>query len=240
MPAEPHDPAACRRCGECCLSGGPVLHAADLDLVRSGVLDLDDLVTLRAGEPVMDQPRGLASRLAAEAVKIRGMDSPPDGRTWTCCFYRPEDRACAIYDTRPAECRALFCDDPSRLEAMYERDRITRADILPPGHPLLDLIAEQEARCPAGRVVDLAEAILRAEPQGRRALADQLAPLIAWDRQVRAALAGKAGPLSAAEHFLLGRPPHQVLAPLGLDLDPDTGTLRRRPVFRPSPPRSRS
>ena len=245
MPRKPPDPDACRRCGECCLAGGPVLHAEDLDLIRSGIVGLDDMVTLRAGEPVMDQPRGATVRLAAEAVKVRGADpsTTPAGQAWACCFYRPEDKACAIYDTRPAECRALFCGDPSALEAMYERERIGRADILPPGHPLLELIAEQEARCPVGPAVDLAEAIIRSEPGRRQALADELAPMVAWDRQVRAALSARAPEglkdLARAEHFLLGRPLHRVLAPMGLDLDPDTGSLRLRTAPVSPTPRSR-
>ncbi len=204
-----------------------MLHLADLDLIRTGVVDLDDLVTLRAGEPVLDQPRGVVARLGLEAVKVRDAET-----TDACRFYRDEDKSCAIYDTRPAECRALLCTDTKALEDMYERDRIGRTDILPPGHPLLELVAEQEARCPAERAVDLAEAVLRAGPDERRGLAAELAPLSAWDREIRAALGSRlpegCQSLARAEHFLLGRPLAVVLSPLGLVLDQEAGTLGLR------------
>ena len=235
----------CRRCGRCCRRGGPALHVADLDLIRTGVIDLEDLVTLRAGEPVLDQPRGLTLRLEEEIVKVQGADRA--SLNAPCRFYLDDGAACAIYDSRPAECRALLCSDTAGLADMYERDRLGREDILPPGHPLLELVREQEEHCPAGRAVDLAQALLEADMEAGPAqeLADQLAPLAAWDRQVRLALAAKAPAglpaLARAERFLLGRPLREILAPLGLDLAPDGRAVRpRNTKTTPSKERSRS
>ena len=70
MVMTPRKNTSCRRCGQCCDKGGPALHLEDLHLVRSGTLDLDSLVTLRAGEPVLDQPKGRVASLERELVKV--------------------------------------------------------------------------------------------------------------------------------------------------------------------------
>ena len=41
---------SCNRCGSCCKQGGPALHMQDLDLVLSGKLHFEDLITVRRGE----------------------------------------------------------------------------------------------------------------------------------------------------------------------------------------------
>ena len=41
----------CKRCGTCCIKGGPVLHSVDLALITEGVIRPDQLVVIRHGEP---------------------------------------------------------------------------------------------------------------------------------------------------------------------------------------------
>ena len=210
--------AACRRCLTCCRAGGPALHGADLDLLRRGVLAPTDLVCLRAGEPVHDQPRGGVFPLAAEIVKIR----PRDGGS-ACSLLDEDACGCSIYADRPAECRALSCADTALLAAMYERDRLTRADLLPAGHALLELITEHERRCPAGRLDALARTFAHS-----RAADDELATMLRYDRELRLLFAERGLDPRLAD-ALLGRSLDRVLAPMGVGalFAPD-GRLRLR------------
>ena len=194
-------PPLCSRCGECCRKGGPALHHEDLPLLRTpGGPDLADLMTLRAGEPALDQVRGRVEPLAGEIVKLRGR-----GTAWTCLFFQEGDAACAIYRARPLECRALSCQDTRELERVYAKDRLTRRDILPTGHPLLELIEEHERRCP---VAGYARLLGSDAPENRRSRAEMLA----WDREVRLLVTEKSGMDPAILDFLFGRP-LELLAP---------------------------
>ncbi|WP_415518802.1 MAG: YkgJ family cysteine cluster protein [Desulfovibrio aminophilus] len=185
----------CARCGECCRKGGPALHTDDLPLLRApGGPDLVHLVTLRAGEPAMDQIGGRLAPLETEIVKIKGRDG-----AWTCLFFSDEGSACAIYTTRPLECRILSCRDTREIERVYARDRLTRRDILPAGHPLLELVAEHERRCPVSGYAGLLESDA---PEDRRSRA----AMLAWDREVRLLLTEKSGMDPAILDFLFGRP----------------------------------
>ncbi|MGE4552473.1 MAG: YkgJ family cysteine cluster protein [Desulfovibrionaceae bacterium] len=225
------DPNECRRCGQCCTQGGPVLHAQDLDLFARRVLDLADVVTLRAGEPVFDNPHDATAPIAREMLKVRGR-----GATWICHFYEPDERACAIYDNRPAECRALLCSRPDDLLAMYETGRITRADVLPAGHPMLELAAEHDARCPAARAVELGRRLAAAPEAERPAAIAELEPLLHYDRELRRTVGEKTGLPPEALDFLFGRPLPAVLAPLGVLVSFEPGAVRvriRRPAGGP-------
>lgn len=185
----------CARCGECCRKGGPALHTDDLPLLRApGGPDLVHLVTLRTGEPALDQITGTVAPLEGEIVKIKGRDG-----AWTCLFLSDEGAACAIYAARPLECRALSCRDTREIERVYARNRLTRRDILPAGHPLLELVAEHERRCPVSAYAALLEGDT---PEDRRSRA----AMLAWDREVRLLLTEKSGMDPAILDFLFGRP----------------------------------
>lgn len=185
----------CARCGECCRRGGPALHRDDLPLLgQSPGLALADLLTLRAGEPALDQPAGRLLPLAQEIVKLRGA-----GETWTCRFYRDEDHSCAIYEQRPLECRVLSCRDTGPLERIYDRDRITRRDLLPAGHPLLELLAEHERRCAVSRLGAL---LLSRAAEDR----EEVRAMLTWDREVRRLVPEKTGLSPETLPCLFGRP----------------------------------
>lgn len=185
----------CARCGECCRRGGPALHREDLPLLhRTPGLALTDLLTLRAGEPALDQPAGRLAPLAEEIVKLRGVSE-----TWVCLFYRDQDHACAIYGQRPLECRVLSCRDTGPLERIYDRDRLARRDILPDGHPLLELIEEHERRCSVARLAQLLAGRAAQDREEARAM-------LAWDRELRRLVPEKTGLDPETLLFLFGRP----------------------------------
>ena len=79
--------SSCKRCGQCCRLGGPVLHRDDVSLLdlldapaKEGVaFGLADLVTLREGELVRDDVIGTLSPLEGECVKIAPPKAVPTG-----------------------------------------------------------------------------------------------------------------------------------------------------------------
>ena len=127
--------SSCKRCGQCCRLGGPVLHRDDLSLLdrldapAKGTVPfgMADLVTLRTGELVRDDVIGTLTPLESECVKL----APARGRTdWECRFLvrmpgavPGRDAGCGIYDRRPAQCRALSCSEKEATEALLETVR---------------------------------------------------------------------------------------------------------------------
>ena len=146
-------PPSCRRCGTCCKKGGPALHTDDLDLLAAGRLARNHLVTLRRGETVRENVAGGLAALEREMVKLGNC-----GPDWVCRLYQPDIQACLLHPHRPAECRALFCDAPEGLQALYARYRLTRADIVGMDGALGELIVFHDQAFPAGEACALARA----------------------------------------------------------------------------------
>lgn len=204
----------CKQCGTCCRKGGPALHSQDLALIReSGIIDIADLVTLRKGELAYDQPAGKVQPLEEEIVKIRGT-----GVEWTCKFFAPESNACRIYHSRPIECQLLFCEDPDPLMEIYDKDRITRKDLLPEGHPLLELAQEHDEKCSPLKVAELSAIITEADKTGKEApeATSELAEILSYDRSMRELVAEKTGIPESSLDFLFGRALTRILPTFGL------------------------
>eukprot|EP00828_Plagiopyla_frontata_P003292 TRINITY_DN10943_c0_g1_i3.p3 TRINITY_DN10943_c0_g1~~TRINITY_DN10943_c0_g1_i3.p3 ORF type:complete len:312 (-),score=78.14 TRINITY_DN10943_c0_g1_i3:1013-1948(-) len=209
--------ARCDRCGVCCRQGGPALHVQDLPLIQDGTIQLADIVTLRPGERVYDQPAQQLLKLDSEILKIKGRDN-----TWTCLFFSPEGNACGIYETRPVECDLLFCKDTAPLAAMYEKDRLTRSDILPEGHPLLDLIAEHGSRC----APDLVEETAKAARGGTQDAGAALREMVLYDQEMRRLVAEKSGMGRGVNEFLFGRPLKVLLRTMNINVYDMGDTIR--------------
>ena len=207
----------CKRCGDCCRNGGPALHSQDLPLIQDGTIPLSKIVTLRAGEWAYDQPTHDVVPLSSEILKIKGRDG-----TWTCTFFSPAGNTCGIYGTRPAECEVLFCRDVEPLKAMYQKDRLTRADLLPDGHPLLELIAEHDAKCPPVRMEELA----KAAREGDREAGEALKEMVVFDMEVRRLVPERTGMDRDMNEFLFGRPLRVLLAAMNIKAYESGGTIR--------------
>lgn len=206
----------CQRCGACCAEGGPGLHGEDAALfLGQDALPFSMLVAYRRGEPMRDQIKGIIAPLTGEMLKLK---SAPGSRA--CLFYNARSRSCGLYERRPAECRALFCRDTSALAAMYDADRLTRADLLPTGHPLRDVLAEHDALTPPARIATEAEAFRAGGDAGRDAL-KELTRMVLADRAFRDALASRAGIDFEYHEFFLGRDMTALLAAHGLALRDD-------------------
>jgi hypothetical protein len=225
--ADPTKPA-CRRCGTCCKKGGPALHAQDMHLFDGpDALSLAMIVTLRPGELCLDQIKGGLLPLQTEVLKLRGGGANADrisgGTGWVCAFLAQPDNSCVLYSRRPAECRSLSCLDTAPLSAMYEVDRLTRADLLPKGHGLLAVMAEHEVLVPVARIAPLAAA-LRAGGQNALDAQDELTRMALTDRAFRTGLADRAGIKSEYHEFFLGRDAGALFAAAGLSLRADART----------------
>lgn len=211
----------CERCGTCCVKGGPALHKKDLRLFEEGVLSYGQVYTLRAGELVQEQIKGGLAPLAAEIVKIAGI---ADNR-WACVVYDADDKACTIYEERPEECRIFNCWAPEDLEAMYEEDRVTRADIVPAGSALAELIAQHEAEVPYAELEPLAYAYQDGDDEAGQKLVDK----IIWDAAFRSAFAEKTEATPEEMNFLFGRPLAKTVVQYNLEVvkDDDSYMLRK-------------
>jgi len=201
-------PNACRRCGTCCRQGGPALHGPDLDLIRSGHLQIDDLITVRRGELAF-QPLGTCPEpVHHEFLKLAGQ-----GGSWCCAFYDDTTKGCRRYHHRPMACSILDCTDTGPLLDLAGQDLLTRFDCLSTDDPLLPLIHEHEHACPCpdleaiGRELELAETTYP--------LAD-LEAAVSRDLAFRSRIAASHQLSLARELFAFGRPLFQLLHPLGL------------------------
>lgn len=185
---------SCSRCGACCREGGPALHLEDRRLVVEGVIHTRHLFTVRRGETARDPVRGGFLRATGDIVKIKGC-----GGTWTCRFFEAETTACRIYADRPLECRLLDCQDPARLAAGYEKDRLSRADLLAEVDGLWELIRDHDRRCDCEGVRRL---LARHGPGAER----EVSEIIRYDDELRRLMVSRGGLEADMLDFLLGRP----------------------------------
>jgi Fe-S-cluster containining protein len=131
----------CRRCGECCLRGSPVLFEQDRPVLASGEIRRCDLITLRTGERAFSNRLQTCVSLDNERVKIKEV---PGSRS--CIFLSPGRDACLIYSDRPHQCRVLECWDPSRYDTLLTLPPLTRFGLLGLSNPLSDIIGRHEER----------------------------------------------------------------------------------------------
>ncbi|MBI5062791.1 MAG: YkgJ family cysteine cluster protein [Desulfatitalea sp.] len=190
----------CRRCGTCCAKGGPALHRSDRDVVDSGKIPLKCLFTIRQGEPAYDNIRRSIAPAATDIIKIKGA---ADSDT-TCIFLDQERVGCEIYESRPVECRVLTCWDTRAMMAMYDQERLTRADLLSRLPALNDLVAEHQERCGYDQVARWAERIKK-ELGGAEAV-EALLDAIRYDQSLRQVAVERTHLDPGLLEFLFGRP----------------------------------
>jgi Fe-S-cluster containining protein len=211
-PSIPDTAEHCRRCGTCCLKGGPVLHRDDLVRVRQGHLPLKDLVTICPGEPVHDNVRGRIRQTDRDLIKIKSQSGSS-----ACRYYNAVKGACTIYNQRPLQCRVLKCWDTNAIEALYDRDPLTRKDLLGDIPGLWDLVDAHRRRCDHQANVRHAE-LIHAAAEGWQAAEAALLESMRYDQSLRDLIHAQGRPDPALLPFLLGRPLLQRLVPLKLRL----------------------
>ena len=241
--SSPLEAPVCRRCGMCCLRGGPTLMVDDASRLVNGALTLDSLVCLRKGEWARDDVRGGLRPLEQEHIKVAGLGG--QAHPWRCRYYR-DGSGCAIYAQRPVQCSALFCMDTSPLVDLLsgtplmdraEAFRILSDEAHLPGFPALDagtrallpdLMAAHEEQSPAAPVLEAA-ARLGFAPQGvqvhdagamdaeeRQAVLAHLGEAVRTEAAFRQLCVERAGVPEAILPFLLGRALRDLLVEVGL------------------------
>ncbi len=188
----------CTRCGTCCEKGGPSFHIQDGNLIEDGTIHTRYLYTIRKGEFVHDNVQGQLKPANSDIIKIKGK-SP----SWECVFFQKRDKSCSIYDHRPLECRLLKCWDTRDIEAVYEKDRLTRRDILAGIEGLWELVADHEKQC-AHDAINRAIRDLHGafDKQAREAIAGA----IQYDSAIRELVLENGNVAPDMIDFLFGRP----------------------------------
>jgi len=182
-----------------------------MPLVRDATLERAALVTLRAGETVRDNVAGRLTVLTREVVKIAWAGESP-----ACLFHDAPSGLCRIHDSRPAECRALFCEDTSAIQALYRQDRLTRADILNTDGALWELAAFHDRTFPAAMASDLA----RRAAAGDTAARLRLTEMIRAEASFRQAFQEKTGVPEKEPNFYFGRSLARICAQFGVKAAP--------------------
>jgi Fe-S-cluster containining protein len=201
----------CIRCGECCLRSSPTLHEKDLALLTGGTIRLEHLYTIRKGEFVRDNIRGGVVPADREMIKVRERK----GSGGTCIFYDRGEKACAIYDKRPAQCASLQCWDTGAFMELYQKSpKLRRLDIIENG-VLLGLIEEQEKRCSYAMLHDYA---CRISSEGEKAV-ERILELLKFDFHLRPFLAQKLGLGLEEMDFFFGRPLVETVVMFGLKVE---------------------
>ncbi len=218
---EPRD--HCHRCGNCCLKGGPALHAEDRELLIANQLALAQLITIRKGERVFWPGDAKPAPTDLELVKLKGQ-----GGDWRCLFYSMQTDGCSIYDYRPLECRIFQCWAPDKLKDIIGQETLTRNDLLHPDDPVRAYILHQEQNCPANRIDDLTP---DATPDS--AALRELQELVRIDLFIRSQAIGQLGIAPELELFLFGRPYFIMLAPFGLAAKETADGIRLEPAKVP-------
>lgn len=191
------DTPGCRRCGTCCLKGGPALHGVDLDLVRGGAIPLSCLYTIRPGEAVTDNVCGGVSVADADIIKIK---SKTDAAA--CVFLDTTANSCRIYADRPLECREMACWDTESIRSVYAWDRLDRGRIIEEILSLAELVAIHEAECNMAliaRLFDLRKC-------GDTHAAADIAGRISYDADLRERAVSAQPGIADILDFLFGRP----------------------------------
>jgi Fe-S-cluster containining protein len=172
----------CVRCGDCCRKSSPTLHLEDLDLLRSGRIPWNRLLTLRRGEPVHSPFDEKVFFLVDERIKIR-----ENTGTQECAFYDDTINECLVYENRPLQCRAQACWDGEPAKQMTEQPYLKRGDIFSDVELLQDLIAEHDRRCSFEKLQGAFNALAANEGQGL----DAVLELLAYEEHFRQFLAEK-------------------------------------------------
>ena len=200
----------CIRCGTCCEKGGPSFHIQDRPLIENGTIHTRYLYTIRKGEFVHDNVQGQLKPADSDIIKIKGK-SP----SWECVFFQKRDKSCSIYDNRPLECRLLKCWDTRDIEAVYEKDRLTRQDILIGIEGLWELIADHEKQCAhdaINRAIRDFHGVLSKQAQ------DVITGAIQYDSAIRQLVLENGNVAPDMTDFLFGRPLTVTLKLAGYDM----------------------
>ena len=207
----------CDRCGICCTKGGPSLHCEDKNLLLNNRLNLEHLITIRKGEPVLSLSTGSPEPNQSEIVKIKGR-----GTEWTCIFFQEKEAKCTKYEDRPLECSLLKCWETADLEKVAGKSLLNRYDILAPQDPIIPFTKAIDEQCPLEKL-DLMLSGLSRENSRHQAMAD-LTHLVNTDLAIRSQAFAELRFSLDLELFFFGRPIFKILNQYGIETHEVNGT----------------
>ncbi|MGD9211900.1 MAG: YkgJ family cysteine cluster protein [Desulfobacteraceae bacterium] len=224
-------PQKCQRCGICCRKGGPALHKTDRELVLTGAIGIDNLLTIRPGELVFNQFKNKLEPSLEDIIKIKG--TTPN--TWCCIFFDSNQKSCHIYPDRPLECRILKCWDTQHIESEYCTDRLQRKDILGHISGLMELIDFHHNYCNPQQLHEQLENLSSKNvPHISPHVKQLIIESIHWDERTRQLAQEKAKISPEQFNFVFGRPIRQILKLYGWEAQKKDSKiyLRRTSVYR--------
>jgi Fe-S-cluster containining protein len=205
----------CLRCGECCRKGSPTLYQEDIEIIRKGIVPRESLITLRQGETGFSFETQDLMILPEERLKVR---EKPGIRE--CLYFNPDSGGCAIYETRPIQCRDLECWNPEKFQDLSSRTFLSRKDLINPADRLLPVMEAHEERCSIRRF----RGILATRRAGGASLQDEALEMISYDLHLRGFLQERHGLKAEALTFLFGRPLSILLPAFGFKLEDVEGS----------------
>lgn len=193
----------------------------DIDLIASGCLTVEDLITVRKGEYILHPLSGEPQPAEHEFIKIRGK-----GADWCCIFFDDVNSRCTFYEHRPLACRLLKCWAPEDLLAITGKNLLNRFAVIPENDPISSLILEHEAGCSVAVMNSLIDQLPTLELQSK--IIAELTRMVNLDCRFRSYAVGIYRLSLAKELFYFGRPLFQLLDPLGIEFTvaPDGKTLQ--------------
>jgi Fe-S-cluster containining protein len=186
----------CIRCGTCCTKGSPTLSINDLELFTNNIVRPSDLLTIRKGEFARAAGSDELERTEKELVKIR--EVPGNS---SCTFFRPGDKECSIYESRPLQCRGQECWNPQNQDEIGKEEMLVRETFLRETGPLWDIVQRHEERCSHDR---LSRVMAKLEATKGHAV-EELLELLRFDQHVRHFIMEKFNLHPDTHDFLLGR-----------------------------------
>lgn len=201
----------CTRCGTCCARGGPALHENDLELVVQKKIAPESLYTIRKGELVHDNVNGGLMKTAGEIIKIKSAQA-----SGACIYYDHEQKACSIYEIRPAECRVMECWNTAAAEALYAVDRLDRESVFGSVDWIMDLINTHEEKCGYEAIGELVENRRRK----KAGAAEEISEVLRYDAEMRRVVQEKTGLNAEIMDLVFGRPLEKTIpAQFGVKLE---------------------
>jgi Fe-S-cluster containining protein len=212
----------CVRCGVCCLKGGPTLTVEDLELVRREEIPWVHLMTLRVGEPVHSHLTNEAFFLTEERIKIREQKGAK-----ACALYDDANKSCTIHNSRPSQCRAQACWDPTLLQQQLSETPLTRAALFAGVEGIAALMDAHAERASFERFKAACEALT----EGAFENVEEVLDMLAFDEHVREYASAELGIPWAAMSLILGQPLAARVRLFGLEVkSADDGTRVLMPV----------
>lgn len=197
----------CLRCGTCCKKGGPALHAEDKPLVMEGRIHTRRLYTIRKGEQVRDNVLDCLVPASADIIKIKGKN-----QSWECVFFQAADKTCGIYEKRPQECRVLKCWNTRDIESYYQKNRLSRRDLLAEMADLWELVQLHEENC-SHEMINTA--LQNLDGNSASQASEMIVAAVQYDQAIRQLVIESGQVTEDMLDFLLGRPLKQTLKALG-------------------------